>query len=185
MRSAHFFFAEKIRVHFRCFIFAADHLSVHPNGAARQCIGINSKLMYVFVYGTLLTTIPSSMSKFLRRRGQLVGKASVAGTLYDLGMYPGLRPGGEGRVKGELYRLIPETAAETMTMLDAYEGITGESEDEYRKIEVAVQVDDGGVFRATTYEYTGATEGKSVVPRGDYGGYFVGNAAHERFVNGE
>ncbi|MEM6769531.1 MAG: gamma-glutamylcyclotransferase family protein [Bacteroidota bacterium] len=141
--------------------------------------------MYIFVYGTLLTSIPSSMSKFLRRRGQLIGKATVSGTLYDLGMYPGYVAGEEGRVKGELYRLNPETVEMTVDMLDAYESVTGAPEDEYRKIEVMAKVNDGGSFKAFTYEFTKSVAGKAVIPLGDYAAFYPGNEAHGRFVNGE
>ena len=141
--------------------------------------------MHIFVYGTLMTSIPSSMSKFLRRKGQLVGKATVPGTLYDLGMYPGFIAGGESTVKGELYRLNPDTAEMTVNMLDAYESVTGAPEDEYRKVEVTAKVSDGGSFMAFTYEYTKSVEGKPVIPLGDYAAFYPGNADHERFVNGE
>ncbi|MGB3801726.1 MAG: gamma-glutamylcyclotransferase family protein, partial [Lewinella sp.] len=70
---------------------------------------MNDAANYLFVYGTLRSDIPSSMSKFLRRRATLVGKATVAGRLVDLGGYPGFLAG-EGKAKGELYRLSVEEA---------------------------------------------------------------------------
>lgn len=125
------------------------------------------------------------MSKFLRRKAQLVGKATVLGTLYDLGMYPGFVAGGDGKVKGELYRLEAATAEMTIGMLDAYESVTGAPEDEYRKVEVTAKVSDGGSFQAFTYEFTKSLDGKTEIPLGDYAAFYQGNAAHERFVNGE
>ncbi|TXF91181.1 gamma-glutamylcyclotransferase [Neolewinella aurantiaca] len=141
--------------------------------------------MHLFVYGSLLSNIPSSMSKFLRRRATLIGKATTPGSLYDLGMYPGFVPGGEELVKGELYHINPESEALTMEMLDAYESVTGEPEDEYSRVEIAVQVSGGGTFKAETYVFMGETEGKQLIPKGDYPAYYVGNADHGRFVNGE
>ena len=140
---------------------------------------------YLFVYGTLLTGIPSSMSKFLRRRALLIGKATVAGKLYDLGMYPGFVAGGDEQVKGELYRLNAETVEETLEMLDAYESVTGAPEDEYRRIELEVQVNDGGKFGAFTYAYVKPVEDLPVIPNGNYAAFYPGNAEHQRFVNGE
>lgn len=140
---------------------------------------------HLFVYGTLLTGIPASMGKFLRRRAQLVGKAKVSGKLYDLGMYPGFVAGEDGTVTGELYRLDEEQVTETMDMLDAYESVTGAPEDEYKKEEVQVRIGDGGVFKATTYVYTKDVAGKTIIPQGNYAPFYAGNAAHERFVNGE
>jgi gamma-glutamylcyclotransferase (GGCT)/AIG2-like uncharacterized protein YtfP len=125
------------------------------------------------------------MSKFLRRRSTLVGKATTPGVLYDLGLYPGFVAGGDELVKGELYHLKPENIAQTLEMLDAYESVTGEPEDEYLRSQVAVQIGGGGTFTAETYIFRGETAGKKMVPRGDYPAYYAGNADHERFVNGE
>ncbi len=141
--------------------------------------------MYLFVYGTLLSNIPSSMSKFLRRRSTLIGKATTAGNLYDLGSYPGFVAGGEATVKGELYRLDPDRQQQTMDMLDAYESVTGEADDQYRRVTIQVLVGGGGTFTAETYAFLGDTAGLPHIPRGDYPAYYQGKTEHERFVNGE
>jgi len=141
--------------------------------------------MHLFVYGTLLSNIPSSMSKFLRRRASLVGKATVAGKLYDLGMYPGFVAGGEEKVVGELYLIKADGAEQTMEMLDAYESVTGEAEDEYRRVTIEARVGGGGTFTAETYEFTGSVTAKDVIPKGNYPAFFEGNSEHARFVNGE
>lgn len=140
--------------------------------------------MHLFVYGTLLSNIPSSMSKFLRRRATLVGKATTPGVLYNLGSYPGFVAGGDALVAGELYLVDPVQAAQTMEMLDAYESVTGEPTDEYKRTVVAVQVSGGGTFSAETYVFTGATEGKAIIPKGHYPTYYANNPEHQRFVNG-
>jgi gamma-glutamylcyclotransferase (GGCT)/AIG2-like uncharacterized protein YtfP len=141
--------------------------------------------MHFFVYGTLLSNIPSSMSKFLRRRANLIGKATTAGNLYDLGMYPGFVAGGEETVTGELYYLKPDKQVQTLEMLDAYESVTGEPDDQYRRLEISVQVSGGGTFKAETYEFRGDAKGMQLIPRGDYPSYYQGNSNHEQFVNGE
>jgi gamma-glutamylcyclotransferase (GGCT)/AIG2-like uncharacterized protein YtfP len=146
---------------------------------------IQSLFMHLFVYGTLLSNIPSSMSKFLRRRATLVGKATTAGTLYDLGLYPGFVAGGSDLVAGELYLLGPSQATQTMEMLDAYESVTGEATDEYKRVAVAVRVGGGGAFSAETYIFTGSTAGKEVIPRGHYPSYYASKPVHQRFVDGE
>lgn len=140
--------------------------------------------MHLFVYGSLLSAVPSSMSDFLARRADLVGPATVAGELYDLGMYPGLVAGGEGRVKGEVYRLHPEKAEAAMSMLDAYEGVTGEPEDEYRRVTVTTTLADGDTLEAETYEVKDGAGGRPVVPDGDYLPFYRESAAHRRFVDG-
>ena len=143
---------------------------------------MNSASDYLFVYGTLRSDIPSSMSKFLRRRGTLVGKATVAGEMVDLGGYPGFISGSGGTVKGELYRINADQAEETWQMLDAYEGVTGLGNEDYRKIEVDVRVSAGGAFRALTYEYQLSRAGKTVIPNGDYPPYYRNNPEHLKFT---
>ena len=138
---------------------------------------------HLFVYGTLLSGIPSSMSKFLRRRGELVGAATASGRLYDLGGYPGF-VGGSGTVKGELYRIKEDRARETWDLLDAYEGVTGAAGEQYRKVTLDVRV-NGSVQEATTYEYTGKTKGVVEIPDGDYPPYYANNPEHLKFTGND
>ena len=139
--------------------------------------------MHLFVYGTLLSAVPSSMAKFLRRRATLVGPATVQGRLFDLGMYPGFQMG-EGEVAGELYALEPGKQSETLSMLDAYEGVTGEDEDEYVRTEIICRMNDGSSLTAQTYVSKSIPATASLLANGDYASFFVGNAAHQKFVNG-
>lgn len=71
----------------------------------------------LFVYGTLMRghSAHRRMSPGLR----YLGPAQAAGTLYDLGPWPGFRPG-EGFAEGELYA-IDDPAA--LARLDDWEGI--------------------------------------------------------------
>ncbi|NJB86378.1 gamma-glutamylcyclotransferase (GGCT)/AIG2-like uncharacterized protein YtfP [Lewinella marina] len=140
---------------------------------------------YLFVYGTLRSDIPSSMSKFLRRRATLVGKATVAGKLIDLGGYPGFIAGGGTMTKGELYRIREDQEEETWQLLDAYEGVSGLPSEEYRRIEVEARVAAGGKFMAQTYEYQQSTGGKAEIPHGDYPPFYRNNPAHRKFTGND
>ena len=143
---------------------------------------MSSAAEYLFVYGTLRSDIPSSMSKFLRRRASLVGKATASGRLIDLGGYPGFVTGG-GTTKGELYKIDPEQAEETWQLLDAYEGVSGLPSEQYRKTTVSVQVAGGGTFQAQTYEYQGGDAAKKTeIPNGDYPPFYRSNSAHLKFT---
>ncbi|WP_116126555.1 gamma-glutamylcyclotransferase [Lewinella sp. IMCC34183] len=139
---------------------------------------------YLFVYGTLRSDIPSSMSKFLRRRAALVGKATTAGHLIDLGGYPGFVRG-SGKTTGELYRINADQAEETWQLLDAYEGVSGLATEEYGKVEIDVQVAGGGKFRARTYAYQLPHAGKTEIPHGDYPPFYRNNPAHRKFTGNE
>ena len=145
---------------------------------------MSSASEYLFVYGTLRSDIPSSMSKFLRRRAALIGKATASGRLIDLGGYPGFVAGG-GTVKGELYRINEDQAGETWQMLDAYEGVSGLESEDYRKLALDVQVAAGGKFRAHTYEYQQPTTGKTEIPNGDYPPFYRTNPEHRKFTGNE
>lgn len=74
---------------------------------------------FLFVYGTLRSDHMGPMADRLRREGRLIGPATIAGTLYRIGDYPGLIPGGNARVVGDLYALgNPQS---TLAWLDHYE----------------------------------------------------------------
>lgn len=71
----------------------------------------------LFVYGTLMRG--HSAHRLMSPGLRYLGPARAAGTLYDLGPWPGFRPG-EGIAEGELYA-IDDPAA--LARLDDWEGI--------------------------------------------------------------
>jgi len=77
-------------------------------------------LNLLFVYGTLRSELDNRYARLLRSQADLVGRATVAGSIYRVQHYPAFRPEPAGEVHGELYRLRdPET---TLEALDEYEG---------------------------------------------------------------
>lgn len=95
-----------------------------------------SALRHVFVYGTLRREEVRDITR-LRPQPQPVGTGSVAGVLYDLGPYPGLVLGGEGRVLGEVYAI----SAELERLLDEIEEVWPQQSGEYTRREVPVRLD--------------------------------------------
>src|SRR4051794_40498902 len=74
----------------------------------------------LFVYGTLRSQYDNRYARLLRSRAELVGPATVSGSIFRVRHYPVWKPDPEGEVHGELYRLInPDT---TLKVLDEYEG---------------------------------------------------------------
>jgi gamma-glutamylcyclotransferase (GGCT)/AIG2-like uncharacterized protein YtfP len=75
----------------------------------------------LFVYGTLRR---QSSAHGLLDGSRYLARASLGGTLYDLGEYPGLvRSQASGRrVVGEVYELPAEKAPRMLRALDRYEG---------------------------------------------------------------
>ncbi|WP_444812912.1 gamma-glutamylcyclotransferase family protein [Variovorax fucosicus] len=90
---------------------------------------------HVFVYGTLRAGGSNDIAR-LRPPPERVGDGAIAGTLYDLGAYPGAVLGGAGRVHGEIYRITPEVEA----ALDRLEEVVDDGSGEYIKRELLVVV---------------------------------------------
>ncbi len=101
---------------------------------------------YVFVYGTLRRGGSNDINR-LAPAPVWVGEASIAGTLYDFGRYPGVVLGGEGRVVGEVYGID----ASLERVLDEIEEVYPQQTDEYLRRHVQVSV-AGGVRQCLVYE---------------------------------
>ncbi|WP_432731112.1 gamma-glutamylcyclotransferase family protein [Variovorax sp. W6] len=118
---------------------------------------------HVFVYGTLRCGGRNDIARY-RPAPQLVGEASVAGTLYDLGAYPGIVLGGEGRVRGEVYAI--ESTVEAA--LDVLEEVADDDSGEYIKRRVRVDV-GGQWFDCLVYEiHPTRIAGRKVIESGDW-----------------
>jgi len=77
----------------------------------------------LFVYGTLKRSPPGKRHRLLRD-ARFVNVASMSGSLYDLGRYPGVvrDPKDRGRVFGEVYEIPDDDAHRALQALDKYEG---------------------------------------------------------------
>jgi len=111
----------------------------------------------LFVYGTLLA--PEKMDEVLGAavRWRSIGPAAVAGTLYDLGVYPGMRLGadtGTALVPGLLVEIEPEGAA--LARLDHYEGV---HEGLFARRRIALERARFEHRSAWLYEYRGSVDG--------------------------
>lgn len=106
-----------------------------------------SPLRHVFVYGTLRAGGSNDIRRF-RPMPQWVGQGAIAGTLYDLGAYPGMTLGGEGRVIGEVYSVCAEVEA----ALDHLEEVREDDSGEYRRRTIRVLVADVGEVDCLVYE---------------------------------
>ena len=84
----------------------------------------------LFVYGTLRSGFDNQYARLLRSQAELLGPATVMGSVFRIAHYPGYRPEPRGVVHGELYRLSDPTA--TLRVLDEYEG------PEYERVAIEV-----------------------------------------------
>ena len=120
---------------------------------------------HVFVYGTLRRGEINDINRQSAAPSPVfVGEASLAGTLYDLGAYPGLVLGGAGRVQGEVYAISPALERR----LDEIEEVLPEPTGEYDKREVDV-VMQGQTVRCLVYEIARSrTAGRREISGGDW-----------------
>lgn len=118
---------------------------------------------HVFVYGTLRAGGSNDISRF-RPLPERVGEGTLAGTLYDLGAYPGAVLGGDGVLQGEVYRITPSVEA----ALDRLEEVAQDGSGEYRKRECAVWV-GAGTVQCLVYEIDPSrVAGRAVIASGDW-----------------
>jgi len=110
------------------------------------------------------------MARFLEARAVCLGKARVAGRLYDLGRYPGMLPAHTpgDLVHGELLELSDAEA--TLAELDRYENCDDVTQD-YRPFEreiAEVILETGAKRNAWVYWYKGEIGEDRRVASGDF-----------------
>jgi gamma-glutamylcyclotransferase (GGCT)/AIG2-like uncharacterized protein YtfP len=120
-----------------------------------------SASQYLFAYGTLMSVaevarMGADQRARLKREGESLGPATIAGRLYDLGPYPALVSplgGVSGRVYGEVFRLAD--AGASLAWLDAYEGIVegAPEKSEYERALRTVRIASGDELAAWVYLY--------------------------------
>jgi gamma-glutamylcyclotransferase (GGCT)/AIG2-like uncharacterized protein YtfP len=115
-------------------------------------------LNFIFVYGTLRSEFDNPHARFLRAGGERLGTATVAGSVYQIGSYPGFRPSPPGTVVGELYRL--RTPQATLEALDLYEGA------EFERTTIEVR-HNGRPIEAWIYLYRELPAGALRIESGD------------------
>ena len=118
---------------------------------------------HVFVYGTLRAGGRNDIARF-RPQPERVGDATLAGTLYDLGAYPGAVLGGAGVLHGEVYRITPGVEA----ALDRLEEVADDDTGEYIKRECQVVV-GGELVDCLVYEiHPARIPGRPTIDSGDW-----------------
>lgn len=120
--------------------------------------------LYLFVYGTLTKSHPR-LHERLVGAARYLGRGTIAGTLYDLGRYPGAfrNRKRQSRVTGELYELEGPDIRGRLRALDRYEGA------EFKRARVKVRLSNGDQRLAWAYLLTEAPPGNArPLPSGVY-----------------
>lgn len=122
----------------------------------------------VFFYGTLMT--PFNRAGRLRVDQHLVygGRGTIAGVLFDLGIYPAAVPASDTRVWGEVYRMNHPSIV--LQALDELEGCRAEEPESnlYNRDLTPVTLDDGRVVDAWAYFYNAPLGRAERIHSGDY-----------------
>jgi gamma-glutamylcyclotransferase (GGCT)/AIG2-like uncharacterized protein YtfP len=74
----------------------------------------------IVVYGTLMRR--HRAYPLLKNDSEFVGEATLPGTLFSLGGFPGVRLNGSGEFDCEVHRIKPESRTVLLQNLDRYEG---------------------------------------------------------------
>lgn len=123
----------------------------------------------LFVYGTLRRGF--ALHAELKKLGaRYAGKGRIAGSLFNLGEYPGVLPvsTGKGDVEGELYELRNPT--EQLPVLDRLEEFNPSrpSKSLFVRRRAFVRLEDGGRLRAWVYFLPRRPARAFLIPGGDY-----------------
>ncbi len=138
---------------------------------------------FLFVYGTLMNNIQSTIANYLHNNSEFVGEGFFYGKLHDLGSYPGAVYDAKAtsRVYGHIFRLNNVSAI--FKKLDVYESIDviKPETNEYSRIVIPVNIKNG-IFNCWVYVYNFSTEGLPEIIDGNYLNYFEKNQLHRDFI---
>jgi gamma-glutamylcyclotransferase (GGCT)/AIG2-like uncharacterized protein YtfP len=122
----------------------------------------------VFFYGTLMTAFKRPGRSRVDAQLRPEGRASIAATLFDLGIYPAAIPAADSRVWGEVHRMAD--ADSVLAALDEIEGYRPTQPDAslYTRVETPVMFEDGRAATAWAYFYNAPLGGAQRIESGDY-----------------
>jgi gamma-glutamylcyclotransferase (GGCT)/AIG2-like uncharacterized protein YtfP len=122
----------------------------------------------VFFYGTLMAGFDRRRRAGIDDRLRYIGRGSIQGALFDLGLYPAAVPAPDGSIWGEVYEMtdpVPVLAA-----LDDIEGYRHDDPDRslYTRSRSEVALPDGSVALAWVYFYNAPLGRAPRITSGDY-----------------
>ena len=122
----------------------------------------------VFFYGTLMAGFDRRRRAGIDSKLSYIGRGSIQGSLFDLGLYPAAVPAPDGDVWGEVYEMAePETV---LSALDDIEGYRHDDPDRslYCRQQADVALPDGGRAPAWVYFYNAPLGRAPRIVSGDY-----------------
>jgi len=122
----------------------------------------------VFFYGTLMAGFDRRRRAGIDDKLRYIGRGSIQGSLFDLGLYPAAVPAPEGHVWGEVYEMADTPIV--LAALDAIEGYRHDDPDRslYVRQQTHVALPDGSSALAWVYFYNAPLGRASRIASGDY-----------------
>ncbi len=122
----------------------------------------------VFFYGTLMTGFNRRRRVGIDGDLEFIQRGSIEGTLFDLGLFPAAVPSSDGRVWGEVFRML--NVEKVLAGLDDIEGACPGQEDFslYFRAVVPVLLEDGASTDAWVYFYNAPLGQAERIRSGDY-----------------
>ncbi len=123
----------------------------------------------VFFYGTLMTGFDRRQRAGIdEQKLTYLGRGYIHAALFDLGIYPAAVPDPEGRVWGEVYRML--RPSEVLAALDNIEGYCPEEPDAslYTRIETPIVLENGTTETGWAYFYNAPLGRAERIASGDY-----------------
>ena len=122
----------------------------------------------VFFYGTLMAGFDRRRRAGIDTKLRYMGRGSIQGALFDLGLYPAAVPAPDGHVWGEVYEMAD--AGVVLAALDDIEGYRHEDPDKslYMRAQADVALPDGTQARAWVYFYNAPLGRAPRIASGDY-----------------
>ena len=122
----------------------------------------------VFFYGTLMTPFNRSGRRRVEHHLAYKGRGTIAGALFDLGIYPAAVPATDSQVWGEVYEMTHTTIV--LQALDELEGYRASEPESslYTRALTPVTLEDGQVVEAWAYFYNAPLGRAERITSGDY-----------------
>jgi gamma-glutamylcyclotransferase (GGCT)/AIG2-like uncharacterized protein YtfP len=122
----------------------------------------------VFFYGTLMAGFDRRRRAGIDDKLRYIGRGSIQGALFDLGIYPAAVPSPDGHIWGEVYDM--SDAAPVLEALDEIEGYREDDPDRslYLRRQVEVTLPDGTRALAWVYFYNAPLGQAERIASGDY-----------------
>lgn len=124
----------------------------------------------IALYGSLMQGLGALEHLGVTSALHFEGSCSIPGQLFDLGSYPGLRPG-PGCVRGELHRLDRQKGLSALARLDEFEDFDPLRPEESLYRRVRVDLLEPADCSAWLYVYNRQTDPRLQILSGDWRGY--------------